>query len=343
MFGSYRYLLAHMVLLSHFWQELALWPGPYAVFSFFLLSGFLMAQVLADTYEPGVEGSVRFLANRALRIYPPYWCVIALSLATTAWIPQAARQTNIVMRWPDSWTGWLHNLFIFGLNGDTARLVPPAWSLDIELVFYVFMGVGLVRSRMFVSVWLAAGLVVTAHAWASGFEFPERYATVLGGSLPFALGAMIQQHRQRLAELARGPVHAGLAVALYVGNAAAAKVVYRDEFGIGFYLSLLLTAYVVVALIQVERRDVPGWAARLDRILGDLSYPVFLCHFPIAAWAIHFGLAGAPGPQRFVVCAIGSSLFAWLVHVALERPVNGLRDRIRGRARRSGQGIARAA
>ena len=87
--------------------------------------------------------------------------------------------------------------------------------------------------------------------------------------------------------------------------------------------------------MQVRRRDLPRWAARTDRVLGDLSYPVFLCHFPIAAWVIHFGLAPARGPLTLLVAAIGSSMFAWLVHTALESPVNGVRDRIRGRASRS--------
>jgi peptidoglycan/LPS O-acetylase OafA/YrhL len=331
MFGSYRYLLAHMVLLSHFWRDLSLWAGPYAVFSFFLLSGFLMAQVLGDTYGPGVRGSGRFLANRALRIYPPYLCVLALSLVTSAAIPRAAAASNLVMRWPRDWVEWLHNLGIFGLNGAKVRLVPPAWSLDLELVFYVLMGVGLARNRLIVLAWLALSLVYAAYAWGSGLEFTARYATLLSASLPFALGAAIQHHRDWLARLTTGRVHVPLAVTLYVANAALTWV-HRDPFGTGFYLSLLATGYVVVALMQVRRRDLPGWAARTDRILGDLSYPVFLCHFPIAAWAIHFGLTPARGPLTLVVAALGSSAFAWLVHSALENPVGRVRDRVRGRA-----------
>jgi peptidoglycan/LPS O-acetylase OafA/YrhL len=337
MFGSFRYLLASMVLLSHFWRDLALWPGPYAVFSFFLLSGFLMAQVLSDTYGFGVRGSTRFFANRALRIYPPYLCVLTLALVTKAVIPKAAAASNIVMRWPGNWQEWLHNLVIFGLNGDKTRLVPPAWSLDLELVFYVLMGVGLVRSRRVVLAWLALSIAYAAYAWGSGLEFTVRYATLLSASFPFALGAAIQHHRDLLARLTTARFHVPLAVTLYVANVALPWV-YRDPFGTGFYLSLLATGYVVIALMQIRRRDLPSWAARTDRILGDLSYPVFLCHFPVAAWVIHLGLAPARGPLTLLVAAIGSSMFAWLVHTALESPVNRLRDRIRGRASRFGPG-----
>ena len=143
--------------------------------------------------------------------------------------------------------------------------------------------------------------------------------------------------RELLARLTTARFHVPLAVTLYVANAALPWV-YRDPFGTGFYLSLLATGYVVIALMQVRRRDLPSWAARTDRVLGDLSYPVFLCHFPVAAWVIHFGLAPARGPLTLLVAAIGSSMFAWLVHTALESPVNRLRDRIRGRASRFGPG-----
>ena len=50
MFGTFRYLLAHMVVVSHLWRAISIWAGTYAVFSFFLLSGYLMALVLHSTY-----------------------------------------------------------------------------------------------------------------------------------------------------------------------------------------------------------------------------------------------------------------------------------------------------
>ncbi len=87
--GFFRYALAHMVVIGHLWR--GLWehpiahPGVFAVFSFYLLSGYLMALTLNRTYSFTLKGTSRFFGNRALRIYPPYLFVIFLT-AVLFWL-----------------------------------------------------------------------------------------------------------------------------------------------------------------------------------------------------------------------------------------------------------------
>ncbi len=66
LFGTIRFVLAQMVILTHLWTKLTMWAGPYAVFSFFLLSGYLMGRVLDCSYASD-GGTRRFFINRALR------------------------------------------------------------------------------------------------------------------------------------------------------------------------------------------------------------------------------------------------------------------------------------
>jgi peptidoglycan/LPS O-acetylase OafA/YrhL len=80
--GTYRALLALLVLLSHSNMWLPEWVRPLAlgnvgVFLFFILSGFVIAEAL-DIFYPGKPQ--RFLLNRFLPIYPTYWsaCVVAI-------------------------------------------------------------------------------------------------------------------------------------------------------------------------------------------------------------------------------------------------------------------------
>ena len=82
MFGTYRYCLAHLVVLTH----LASWPGvgSYAVFGFYMLSGFLMSLILNERYGFSLQGLRGYAANRALRIYPPYLFVLAATAMTSA-------------------------------------------------------------------------------------------------------------------------------------------------------------------------------------------------------------------------------------------------------------------
>ena len=87
MFGIHRYVLSLLVMVGHLAPLWSSWCGYYAVFAFYLLSGFLMTKVLRRRYGGSSAGVVRFLANRALRIHPPYWAVLGLTLGLLALWP----------------------------------------------------------------------------------------------------------------------------------------------------------------------------------------------------------------------------------------------------------------
>jgi peptidoglycan/LPS O-acetylase OafA/YrhL len=54
------------------------WSGVYAVFCFYLISGYLMCLVLSEVYIGGSD-SLKYIANRVLRMYPPHLVVLCLS------------------------------------------------------------------------------------------------------------------------------------------------------------------------------------------------------------------------------------------------------------------------
>jgi peptidoglycan/LPS O-acetylase OafA/YrhL len=65
MFGTFRTILAALVVLQHF--SPARLVGSMAVFAFFTLSGFLMTMLMDTTYRGRPEA---FALNRFLRLYP---------------------------------------------------------------------------------------------------------------------------------------------------------------------------------------------------------------------------------------------------------------------------------
>ena len=71
MLGTYRVILALMVVFQHLGKSYQL--GAYAVFTFFVISGYLMTYILNENYGYSLRGRMKYLLNRILRIYPVYW------------------------------------------------------------------------------------------------------------------------------------------------------------------------------------------------------------------------------------------------------------------------------
>jgi peptidoglycan/LPS O-acetylase OafA/YrhL len=81
MIDVYRFILAICVVQGHLLgpKAGAPWLAWQAVFSFYVLSGFLMSLVLNQNYGFTSGGLVRFAVNRWLRLFPVYYAVIGLT------------------------------------------------------------------------------------------------------------------------------------------------------------------------------------------------------------------------------------------------------------------------
>jgi peptidoglycan/LPS O-acetylase OafA/YrhL len=70
--GTWRFFLAAVVAISHLWAGMIDGPAAYAVWGFFVLSGYLMTLVLTTKYGTAPAGLRQFATNRLLRIYPSF-------------------------------------------------------------------------------------------------------------------------------------------------------------------------------------------------------------------------------------------------------------------------------
>lgn len=146
MFGLYRTALAILVVAGHLGPVSNV--GPYAVFAFYVLSGYLMTAILHKDYGYGPGGFARYLVNRGLRILPMYWLAVLVSLLLLALLgEQASRAYHSEMGLVVSAVDLVRNLVLVLDIGTPTRWVPPAWALTVELFFYLLMGLGLSRWR----------------------------------------------------------------------------------------------------------------------------------------------------------------------------------------------------
>jgi peptidoglycan/LPS O-acetylase OafA/YrhL len=326
MLGHFRFLLALMVIVFHLGgtETCSHW-GVYAVFGFYVISGYLMTMVLNSRYGFNLRGGARYLANRALRLYPPYLCVCGLALVLLAIWGQRLGRYHPAIHVPASLNQWFGNLLIVPFVGDNpVRLVPPAWSLAVELVFYFLLWLFIARSRSTALFGLLVSLGWTAKLIAVGADFSLRYYTVSASALPFCLGAGTYYVKDELRRRLPALVQLTLPL-LFIANVLTARFWHADVLLWPFYLNVLLAGLSVVVLADGQRFRPGIW----DQWLGSLSYPMFLCHWH--AGFLAYRLVRGPSHSLailFVALPIALA-FSFLLCRFVEQPVARLRERIK--------------
>ena len=292
MFGIYRTLLSFAVVASH----LATIPylGQFAVHGFFVLSGFLMTHVMHRTYGYTVSGRLTFAASRALRLYPMYFVVLALTVLTILVLgADRVAAFKETMRLPQDLVDGLQNLTMIYARWmpmtEPVRLVPPTWALTIEILFYALICAGLSRTRVLTTLWLGGSIAAVLLTLAyKGDDFASRYSTLLSGSLPFAVGASVYHWRgQLLGHLAVPPKLRFAAIAfcafplLAIGSWMLRKAELEPLSIAFFYLNIPLHGLIVFVLLNAAAD--PGWKS-VDKSIGEYSYPVYLTHYLAGLW-----------------------------------------------------------
>lgn len=301
--GTFRFILALTVVAEHFGglAGFQYFYGEMAVQCFYLVSGFLIAFIIANKYDTASAAGLRlFYSSRALRIFVPYW-IFALSIVAL-WL-LLGYAPRLVVNWGEmepltriylvfanifilgqEAVSWLYYdngalLPVWTSDGMKSRLtefliIPQAWSISLELMFYA-LAPFLVRRHWLL---LLAYIVLSYQA--------RRWATMhgLGGSgfitrfFPFELGlflAGVLSHRTGAHLVARG-VPTYLPVSLCVGAALFVMMYYTRQniywHHMRFYI---LVAIALPFLFHISTRF------RFDRWLGELSYPIYLCHLAV--------------------------------------------------------------
>jgi exopolysaccharide production protein ExoZ len=251
-------------------------PGLYGVIAFFVLSGFLMADI-APKYRPAT-----FIVHRVIRIYPSYWLCVFLAAIFFAWLwwmvkPNADYVPNIRTM-----------LLAHGFSRDLLRLtlVPMVlpdfplgieWTLLYETTFYVIVflvsAAGQIRRLPYLALaWLAliAFVLWTRPANEIGYTSPT-IATLpfFGINAGFIFGIVGAHWRERFPALPS--ILAGVVVLVLTDTFPSRLAMVQVAGG---------AALIVMGLLAIERQ---GRLPRLPwlRRLGDWSYAMYLVHVPV--------------------------------------------------------------
>lgn len=150
MFGLYRAFLAFTVVLLHLYGIPRY--GNYAVFAFFILSGFLMTMIMHDQYGYSAAGRIKFVINRALRLYPTYLYSAVISVVLILIMGDVFLiKYNKHLFMPPDLVSVLSNLTMIYPAWIPHRiepiLSPATWAITVELFYYCLICVGISKTK----------------------------------------------------------------------------------------------------------------------------------------------------------------------------------------------------
>ena len=334
--GAYRFGLALMVVAQHFQHLLPPQQrqpfsnggfGAIAVAAFFVVSGFVVAEALATFYH-GRSGA--FLANRVLRLFPPYLAALALSVL----VHEALFQSGHLELWDYTLAGsplaparLLTGLLglVPGFNprwlGQAFEFVPFVWSLRLEMAFYGAAALTMAASWRLGSTWPIKAAIALGLLASAAFLLLAHRPGALSTAPMFLVGVAFY-----LRDARRDTVRA-LLLAVAIATASAGFASWQQHGAPLPAIQFPVLAFLLGLLAWLLPRGAEGRFKRLDRRLGDLSYPLYLNHYAVGIAAA--SLAPRSGWPLFAVTVLASVLLAAAAERLVDRPIRGLRDRVR--------------
>ncbi|OFI39824.1 hypothetical protein BIU82_01900 [Arthrobacter sp. SW1] len=345
-----RALAVGAVVVNHLWPQFL--PGGYVgVDIFFVISGFLITRHLVD--ELRASGRVRFATfyGRRMRRLLPAALLVGLISLVASWILQP------YSRWVDVAWETLASVFYgenwllaaksvdYSASHEMATPVQHYWSLSVEEQFYLvwpllLAGAFLLALRVrkaplgFVSA--AMGTVfVLSLAFSVYFTLTsknEAYFVTTTRAWEFAAGGLIALATFALAGRGSRAMDAQHAPAtrMLMGLLALAGLValgvslatFNEQTlfpGAMALVPVLGTAAIVLSGSVLGESALPGLGFRPVQFLGDVSYSLYLWHWPLIVLAVPV-LGHEPGNLGKTAIAVASILLAYLTKRFVEDP-----------------------
>ena len=336
--GAFRLILALVVFVNH---TLPIQLGSCAVYIFFMLSGYWVHEMWFREYRFTNRPVLVFFVSRLWRLLPMYYVVLLILVSVRSIGGQHP------FPWQHSLTVQaLHFyfshalLFFYAMLDPELRTFLPVWSLDIEMQFYavapllfICMSAGADRCRtMLVTLVSSVGLLVFL-----GFYEGLR---AQAGFLPmyllfFMVGVRTAQRKWRPSEATAlsGSAIAGFCVVVCLALASLRPLLIQGSFSgwLSIYnpaanvvLALLMAPYAMATVHQ------SGVLPRsLDRHLSNLTYDIYLLHWPAAVALLQFAgdLSTYQRLPLVILAWIAVPCASVALYILLDRPIDRQRAR----------------
>ena len=328
--GLLRLLLAMLVIAHH---STPLRLGAFAVYVFFILSGYWIAVMWDSKYSRTECAYWTFMVSRYWRLIPIFLCCMLLGVISALILGNIVPNPSASLEW------WIRQLPIMG-SSSAGVILAPSWSIDVEMQFYMVAPMLVLVSNRWnaVGCWL---LFAGSTVWFIVPRLSGDFENLPYGWLYlafFSMGVLLHRTGWRAGQkLAWGVFLSAciiiIAVITYpqtrslfwiIGSAVRNETL-PQSIQIGRWFSNLAGAFLMVPFLSWNvRQKSDGF----DREVGNLSYPLYLFHWIPREWYYHYVNWTLPAWKNaillfgnFVVTFVG----AWLILRWIDRPLEIMR------------------
>jgi peptidoglycan/LPS O-acetylase OafA/YrhL len=308
--------------------------GYLGVDLFFVLSGFLITQLLVEAVETRGRIDVpQFYLRRFLRLGPPLLLLLLfyVAVAPIAW-PQFSRGERL----QDAALVGLYLSDYMIAFWKIPKALGHSWSLSVEEHFYLIWPLAvllLARCNVHRRIVLLFGLFLLATAWrvfesyhagwvATYYRFDTRISGLILGALLATCLRGGPKIPERTANLIGGAAYLALVGCLAVGH-------WRAPGSLAWLTTLteMAAAGFVIAASSPKSKAHSILSAPPLVGLGVISYGLYLWHYPIAVYFREW----LPWPEATAIIAMSTIAVATVSYLAVERPLQRYRRSIGGR------------
>lgn len=313
--GILRLILALSVVAGHgdFWRPFFFIDAAAAVICFFIMSGFYMALVLDQKYTSTKD----FFIARLWRLYPSY--LLFTILYGLLWVYEGRPFDPLASIFTITLAGQdFYSLFVIpGIDVQTKIPIAQAWSVAVELELYLLAALMFKKRNGILTVFLL-GLATRVALHLMGLTKTPYGSWLFFNVVVFFGAGGMGYLAYRKIEAWKYRNHAAFALALLL---ALICKKYDGFFAVEargdrlVQMPLYATLAVAIPFVFAATKD---W--KWDKLLGELSYPIYLCHIFVFAIAkqIH-------GNRWFILASI--LILSLTALLALEKPLEKMRAR----------------
>lgn len=272
--------------------------GKYGVEMFFVISGFVIPFSL-ERANYQIKDYFTFLWKRVIRLHPAYLVAIALTLIITYFSFKQKHEA-----FPETISSITNSILCFQNLGLNAVF----WTLKIEAEYYIFIGLFFILLKQFKSIALylviPALLIASQFDYFNGVELLKHLVFFLIGTVGF----LIYSKR-------------GKALYNYVllGLLIIFSFLFTTIPGIIDSIPASIAGACTIAFILLYKGRTP----KSMRFIGNISYSMYLIHYPIAKQLIRLLMRFLPSPIAWVLFFIAFIIVipvAWLFYQYIEEP-----------------------